>query len=161
MLSCDLGDHAKLLLRLFWQPADAMGAILDHGSLLFASLSVILATLLVQYAMPIRLVGSIGFYAPLLVLAIFYVPGTLVLSKILAGTGGSLGAVFSRDYSSLLTSAAMAFAAPMLALAVGGWAAPPVAWPFLGGAACVYFLVLMFFAVRTVFGTSVATWTCW
>ena len=27
-----LPDHLKLLLRLFWQPAAAMSAILDRGS---------------------------------------------------------------------------------------------------------------------------------
>ena len=39
-----LADHIKLLLRLFGQPAEAMGAILDRGSLLFASITVLAVT---------------------------------------------------------------------------------------------------------------------
>src|SRR2546427_6551816 len=42
-------DNAKLLLRLLWRPADAMSGILDQGSLLFASLAVLVVSLFVQY----------------------------------------------------------------------------------------------------------------
>jgi len=36
-----LVDNAKFLLRVYWQPGAAMSAILDQGSLLFASLAVL------------------------------------------------------------------------------------------------------------------------
>ena len=80
-----------------------MSGILDRGSLLFASIAVMAITLTMQLPIP--------FYMPLLVLALFYVPGLVLLGKIFAGLGGSLGAVFQRDYSPLLTCTAMAWSA--------------------------------------------------
>jgi tetratricopeptide (TPR) repeat protein len=141
----------KLLLRLYSQPASAMGGILDQGSLLFASLAVLAISLALSFAWP---GAGFPFYAPLLVLAVFYVPGTLVLSKLLAGVGGSLGSVFQRDYSPLLTCTAMAWSAANLPLVLAAWAIPAVALVAVAALAYLYFAVLMFFAVRTVFGTG-------
>jgi tetratricopeptide (TPR) repeat protein len=143
-------DHLKLLFRLWWQPAAAMGEILDRGSLLFASLAAIGTALLLQ-AGPVRLPFS--FYTPLLVLAVVYVPGVLLLSIPIARLG-ALGTVFPRDYSPLLTCAAMAWSAAQLPLILAVWTAAGVVLPILAGAAYLYFAVLMFFAVRTVFGTG-------
>jgi tetratricopeptide (TPR) repeat protein len=70
---------------------------------------------------------------------------------------GGAGAVFQRDYSPLLTSTAMALAAVELPLAVAAWVVPPLVLVWLGGLALLDFAVLMFFAVRTVFGTG--NWT--
>ena len=139
-------NNAKLLLRLLWQPASAMSQILDQGSLLFASIAVLVVSLLLQFRW-------FSFYTPLLVLAIVYVPGTLVATNLIARLGG-LGAVFERDYSSLLTCASMAWAAVNIPLALIARAVP---LPVLGAVAALaylYFAVLMFFAVRTVFGTE-------
>src|SRR5579872_3018493 len=139
-------DNTKLLLRLLWQPAGAMSGILDQGSLLFASIAVLLVSLLVQFRW-------FSFYTPLLVLAIVYVPGTLLVTNMIARLGG-LGAVFERDYSSLLTCASMAWAAVNMPLVL---VARVVPLPVLGAVAVLayfYFAVLMFFAVRTVFGTE-------
>jgi tetratricopeptide (TPR) repeat protein len=138
-------DNAKLLLRLFWRPGAAMSAILDRGSLLFASLAVAA----VSFALP-----WFSFYTPLLVLALVYVPGALLLAKLLAGLGGGLGAVFQRDYAPLLTCAAMAWAAANLPLALAAWLLPAPVLAFVAAPAQLYFGVLMFFAVRTVFGTG-------
>src|ERR1700730_18683786 len=78
--SLEVADNLKLLLRLWWQPASAMSAILDQGSLLFASLAVLAVSLLLQapsgHTPPWF---TFTFYAPLLVLAVVYVPGTLLL----------------------------------------------------------------------------------
>lgn len=81
-------------------------------------------------------------------LAAVYVPGVLVLSS-LAGSG----IAFQRDYAPVLTCTASAWTAASLPLLVIAWVEPrlfvtaiPVAF--------LYFLVLMFFAVRTVFGTG-------
>ena len=148
-----MADNLKLLLRLWYQPAAAMGAILDRVSLLFASGVLLAASLSLKIGAPWL---PLGFYAPLLVLAAIYVPGALLLSGVLARMGG-VGAVFQRDYSPLLTCAAMALAAVEFPLAVAAWAVPPLALVFLGALALLYFAVLMFFAVRTVFGAG--NWT--
>ena len=144
-------DHLKLFARLFWQPGAAMSDILDRGSLLVASLAVCVVAFLVSHTL------AISFYAPLLVLAVAYVPGALLLSKLLASLGGSLGDVFQRDYSPLLTCTAMAWAAANLPLAVAAWLGPPQVLVYLAAPVYLFFAVLMFFAVRTVFGTESRT----
>ena len=139
-------DHIRLLLRVYTNPPAAMSGILDQGSLLFASILAMAITLLLRMPVP--------FYMPLLVLALFYVPGIVLLGKIFAGLGGSLGTVFQRDYSPLLTCTAMAWSAAALPFLVARWMMP---WPLLPSAAILvglYFVVLMFFVVRTVFGTE-------
>src|SRR6266567_4211613 len=122
-----------------------MSAILDRGSLLFASIAVLAATLLLRTSAPSL---PISFFTPLLVLAIAYVPGTLLLATMLGRLGG-LGVVFQRDYSPLLTCTAMSFAAAEIPLAIAAWFVPGY---YLLIAAVLYFALLMFFAVRTVFG---------
>ncbi len=124
-----------------------MSAILDRGSLLFASAAVLAATLLLKFTAPGL---PISFFMPLLVLAVVYVPGTLLLATLLGRLGG-VGVVFQRDYSPLLTCAAMAFAAAEIPLALGASLVPVV---YLMIAAVLYFALLMFFAVRTVFGVG-------
>ena len=144
-------DNVKLLLRVYWQPAAAMSAILDQGSLLFASVAVLAVSLFYKSGL------TISFYMPLLVLAVAYVPGVLLLSGLLARLGGGLGSVFQRDYAPLLTSTAMAWAAANIPLALAGWMLPLPVFLILAAAAQLYFLVLMFFVVRTVFGTGNGT----
>jgi tetratricopeptide (TPR) repeat protein len=122
-----------------------MSAILDRGSLLFASIAVLATTLLLKTSVP-RL--PISFFTPLLVLAVVYVPGTLALATLLGRLGG-LGVVFQRDYSPLLTCVAMAFAAAEIPLAIAAWFVPE---SYLLIPAVIYFAFLVFFAVRTVFG---------
>ena len=125
-----------------------MGEILDRGSLLFASIAVVATTAALRAPVP--------FYMPLLVLAVVYVPGLLVLGNLL-GRLGSVGAVLQRDYSPLLTCVAMGWTACQLPLLLGRWTAP---WPvlqILAGLAYGYFAVLVFFAVRTVFGAGTGT----
>jgi tetratricopeptide (TPR) repeat protein len=131
-------DHIQLHLRLYWRPAAAMSDILDRGSLLFASIGVLAVSWLLRF--PIR------FYTPLLVLAAFYVPGTLLLSKPLARLPGG---VFQREYAPLLTCAGMAWTAACLPVAL----LPADTAGLLAGPALLYFLFLMFFAVRGLFGT--------
>jgi hypothetical protein len=43
-----LADNAKSLFRAYWQPGAAMSAILDQGSLLFASLAVLAVSVLLE-----------------------------------------------------------------------------------------------------------------
>jgi tetratricopeptide (TPR) repeat protein len=145
-----LAEHVKLLFRLWWQPAAAMGDILDRGSLLFASLAVIAATLLVQSGLPD---SPVNFYTPLLVLAVVYVPGVLLVAG-LFGTFAGVAVAFRRDYSPMLTCAAMAWSAALLPMALAVRTAPPQVLQLLAGLAGLYLTVLMFFAVRTVFGAA-------
>jgi tetratricopeptide (TPR) repeat protein len=96
---------------------------------------------------------SISFYVPLLVLAGAYVPGILLISGLVGRVAGGFGSAFQRDYAPLLTCAAAAWTAANLPLFTVAWFLPR----FIVGAsglAYLYFAELMFFAVRTVFGTG-------
>ena len=143
-------DQLKLLVRLYIDPAGAMGAILDRGSLLFATLSVLGLTLLLKTG--IGYDPQFAFYTPLLMLAAFYVPGILILATLIARVGG-FAVVFQRDYSSLLTCAAMAWTAAMAPLAIATHLTPSVYMVILGLCA-LYFAFLVFFAIRTVLSTD-------
>jgi len=146
-----VADSIKLLFRLFSQPVAAMSAILDRGSLLWASLCVVAVSFGLQSAAGnwVRL----PFYGPLLVLAVAYVPGILLLCGLFGRIGGFLVS-FQRDYSPLLTCTAMAWSAANLPIVVAGLVAPPEVLLPLAGLAYLYFAVLVFFAIRTVFGAS-------
>src|SRR5215469_1040336 len=98
-----------------------MGEILDHGSLLFASVAALVAAMAAHSAVAVRL--PVSFYTPFLILAAVYVPGLLLLASMVGGAGGA-GMVFRRDYSPLLTCVAMGFAAACLPLVLAGWTAP-------------------------------------
>ena len=137
-------DNARLLLRLWWRPAAAMSEILDRGSLLFACVAALIASLLLHLT---------SFYTPLLVLAAVYVPATLLVASLIGRLGG-VRTVFARDYSPLLTCTAMAWAAVVVPLALPARLVPLPALVGLAGLACLYFAVLMFFAVRTVLGAT-------
>src|SRR5689334_10948247 len=108
-----------------------MSAILDRGSLLFASIAVLACTLLLKVSAPGL---PISFFTPLLVLAVVYVPGILLLATLLGRVGG-LGVVFQRDYSPLLTCTAVAFAAAEIPLAIAAWFVPGV---YVVAAATIY-----------------------
>jgi hypothetical protein len=146
-----VGSNLKLLLRLFVRPAAAMSDILDRGSLLFAGLAVVCVSLLFNWRAPNG--PSFGFLTPLLLLALVYVPGVLVLSNLL-GRLGSLRVVFQRDYAPLLACTAMGWAAAVLPVAVVVGTVPMLVLLVIGWICCGYFAVLMFFAVRTLFGMS-------
>src|SRR5579864_8912821 len=144
--------YAAQMFRLFWRPAAAMSAILDQGSLLFATSAVIVVSLLLELSLRIGLSLSLAFL-PLLALAVVYVPSTLLLTNVIARLGG-LSIVFQRDYAPLLTCAAMAWAAANIPIVIAAWFLP---LPIVRGFAIVaylYFAVLMVFAVRIVFGTE-------
>ena len=140
---------------MYWQPGAAMSAILDQGSLLFASLAALAVSVLLgpplTHTWPWL---SFSFYTPLLALAVVYVPGILLLGKMLAGLGLGFGPAFERDYSPLLICTATAWTAASLPLALAGWILPPPVPAVLAGLACLYFVAMMFFAVRTVFGVG-------
>jgi tetratricopeptide (TPR) repeat protein len=138
----------KLVLRLYREPAAAMSDVLDAGSLLFFSVSV----LAVSWATGLFSFWRSSFYFPLLILAAIYVPGVVIVSGLI----GRGGIAFQRDYAPMLTCAAAAWTAANLPLLAVGWFLPRL-YAAASGAAFLYFLVLMFFAVRTVFGTGNGT----
>lgn len=139
-----------LLFRLWIRPSAAMSEILDRGSLLFASIAVLAVTAILKVGAPWL---TAGFFMPLLVLAVVYVPGVLVLAASFGRLGG-LGLVFQRDYSTLLTCTAMAFAAAAIPLAAATFVAGQALALYVVVPAIGYFALLMFFAVRAVFGVD-------
>ncbi len=143
-VSCGLVENIQLLLRLYVNPAFAMSGVLDRGSLLFASAAVIAVSLDPGF--------PFSFYLPLLMLAAIYVPGLLLLGKIAGNLHGSMGVIFSRDYSPLLTCTAMAFAAASVPLLLAVRLLPTAMFLYPVMAALLFFATLMFYAVRTVFG---------
>jgi tetratricopeptide (TPR) repeat protein len=142
--------HARLLFLLYSRPGAAIGGILDQGTLLFASVAAIAVTALLQWSAG----GSPGVLSsllPLVIIAAVYVPGMLAVAALIGRLGG-VGVVFGRDYSPLLACTLMCWSAANLPICIAGWI---VSLPYLLGiavAAYLYFIVLMFFVVRTVFG---------
>jgi tetratricopeptide (TPR) repeat protein len=145
-----VGENLKRLFMLYVRPGAAMGEILDGGSLLFTSIALIAGTFAVLSGIP---QARFSFYTPLLVLAVAYVPGTLLVAG-LVGTWAGLATDFRRDYSPLLTASGMAWTAISLPLALAVRTTPASAFPVVLGAAALALSVLMFFAVRTVFGAG-------
>jgi tetratricopeptide (TPR) repeat protein len=142
-------EHFKLLLQLWVRPAHAMGAILDRGSLLFASIAAAAAGVAVVAATPLR----VPFYMPLLVLAVVYVPGLLLAVAVIGRLTG-LAVSFARDYGPVLACVSMAWSAAQIPVILAGYTTPPEVFPVIFAAAHLYFAVLVFFAVRTVFGAG-------
>ena len=134
-----MAESLQLLFRLYYQPAEAMSAILDRGSLLSASLYVVAISFGLQSAAAHWF--RMPFYGPLLALAVAYVPGLLLLCGILGRAGGFVPS-FQRDYSQLLACTALAWSAANLPLVVAGWFAPPQIWLGLAAFAYLYFAVL-------------------
>jgi tetratricopeptide (TPR) repeat protein len=120
-----------------------MSDILDQGSLLFASIAVMAITLVERL--------PVSFYLPLIGLAALYVPGILLVSRALSAFG--VDAVFRRDYAPLLTCSAMAWTVANVPLLLANWMLPAAAQS-AAALALVWFLILMFLAVRTVLGTG-------
>jgi Flp pilus assembly protein TadD len=99
-----------------------------------------------------------GFYRPLISLAVFYVPLTILLITLFASLG-NFGVIFQRDYGTLSTCALMAWTASHLPFAIAGillysLEINPLIYLAFWLASGLLFAVLMIFALRTVFGAS-------
>lgn len=128
-----------------------MSEILDRGSLFFSAAAV----LVVSWFLGGAIAGlTFRFYLPLFLLAVVYVPGILVIGSLIGQVAGGFQSDFRRDYAPLLTCANSAWAAANLPLLFVAWFAPRSLFPAASGAAYLFFAVLIFFAVRTVFGTG-------
>jgi tetratricopeptide (TPR) repeat protein len=102
-----------------------------------------------------------GFLKFFVGLAVFYVPGVILLVT-LFGSAGRFGDVLPRDYGALATCSLMAWAAAHLPFAVAGiflysQNVSPLVFLGMWLASAVSFGVLMIFAVRTVFGANYGT----
>jgi tetratricopeptide (TPR) repeat protein len=138
----------KLVLRLYLQPAAAMSDILDQSSLIFASAAVLAVSFVLG-----RSILGLSFYLPLLILAVAYVPGILAITGLAGRAAGGFGSSFRRDYAPLLTCVAAAWTAANLPLLLVVWFLPQF-FAVAAGIVYFYFAVLIFFAVRTIFGTG-------
>jgi tetratricopeptide (TPR) repeat protein len=145
-----LAFNLKLILRLYQRPAAAMSDVLDRGSLLFSSLAVLIVSFLLGHSTRAL---SFSFYAPLLVLAVFYVPGILLIGALVGRVAGGFGVEFRRDYAPMLTCVAAAWSATNAPLLAVAWLRPQLV-DAATGVVYLYFAVLMFFAVRTVLGAG-------
>jgi tetratricopeptide (TPR) repeat protein len=139
----------KLVLRLYLQPGAAMSDILDRGSLLFSCILVLAVSFALGHSFGFRL----PFYGPLFILAAIYTPGILLIGGWVGRTAGDFRSAFQRDYAPLLTCIAVAWAAANLPLLPIAWFMPQL-FPAASGLVYLYFVVLIFFAVRTTFGTG-------
>ena len=120
-----------------------MAAILDRGSLLFASFAVMAITLVERL--------PVIFYMPLLALALVYVPGILLIGRILSAFG--VNTVFRRDYAPMLTCTAMAWTVANIPLLIARWLLPSVSGQ-VSVISIAWFVLLMYHAVRMVLGTE-------
>jgi tetratricopeptide (TPR) repeat protein len=143
-------SNLKPILNLYTRPAAAMSDLLDRGSLFISSL----AALAISFALSsVTVVFPFPFYGPLFGMAVIYVPGLLFIGGMISRVSGGFHSVFQRDYAPLLTCVAAGWSAANLPLLFVAWFAPSI---FLVAALLAYLwlLVLIFFAVRTVFGTE-------
>jgi tetratricopeptide (TPR) repeat protein len=140
----------KPIFYLYARPSAAMSDLLDRGSLFLSSL-LALAT---SFALSrVTVLFPFPFYGPLLGLAVIYVPGLLFIGGLISRISGGFHSAFQRDYAPLLTCVAAAWSATNLPLLLVAWLAPAV---FLKAALIAYLwlAVLVFFAVRTIFGAD-------
>ena len=99
-----------------------------------------------------------GFFRPLISLAAFYIPLTILLITLFGGLG-NFGVVFGRDYGALSVCTMMAWSAAHLPFAIAGillysQEINPLVYLGFWLAGGLSFGVLMIFALRVVFGVS-------
>jgi tetratricopeptide (TPR) repeat protein len=99
-----------------------------------------------------------GFFQPILVLSVFYVPAAILLMCLFGGIG-NFGVAFRRDYGTLATCSMMAWTAANLPFAVAGillYSANISTSIYLAMwlASAVLFGVFMIFALRVVLGAN-------
>ncbi|REJ75566.1 MAG: hypothetical protein DWQ47_08840 [Acidobacteria bacterium] len=99
-----------------------------------------------------------SFIAPLIVLAVFFIPGTIFLVTLVARLGNA-GVVIGNEYGTFSTCVMMAWAAAHLpfalaGVAIAGGSVSGIVFITLWAASGLVFGSLLVLAVRTVFGTS-------
>ncbi|QQS39659.1 MAG: tetratricopeptide repeat protein [Acidobacteriota bacterium] len=99
-----------------------------------------------------------SFIAPLIILTVFFVPGTIILAVLIAKLGNA-GVVIGNEYGTFSTCVMTAWAAAHLPFAIAGLAFGNVSLAGLVSVALwavsgIAFGGLLVFAIRTVFGTN-------
>jgi Flp pilus assembly protein TadD len=156
-----LGEQLQLLLTLYVRPVRAASRIIDHGRIWFA----LCAALLVLWGLPNRAFvrGLMSVIDPAAVIrtigatALAFVPA-VILVMTLYRSHESLPVMLRKDYLTLLNCVLLSMAAAFLPLVVLSRIflfSSLLAMAILV-AAEIYFLVLVTFCVRTLWGTGLA-----
>jgi tetratricopeptide (TPR) repeat protein len=156
------GEQLQLLLTLYVRPVRAASRIIDHGRLWFA----LCAALLVLWGLPNRifartLVSAIDPAAVIRTIgatALAFVPA-VILVMTLYRSHESFPVMLRKDYLTLLNCVLLSMAAAFLPLAVLSrfvLFGPSLLALAILIAAEIYFLVLVAFCVRTLWGTRLA-----
>jgi tetratricopeptide (TPR) repeat protein len=156
-----LGRQIELIIGFYRSPQKTASRIIDEGRLWFA---VIAAALALVWMRAVTYRGLVYIADPTIVikvlaaLALGFVPG-VILVVTLWRSHESFGVMFRKDFSPLLTSVLMAFAAVYLsfaALSTVARAVLPFAWfqPLFGFVALVAFAALAACCTRTLWGTG-------
>jgi Tfp pilus assembly protein PilF len=100
------------------------------------------------------------FFAPLISISVFYVPGVIILVSLFGGDGRT-GLILRRDYGMLATCSLMAWAAAHLPFAIAGALlysieVAPEVYLAMWLASSILFGVFMIFAQRVVLGANYA-----
>src|ERR1700685_2693008 len=157
-----LGEQLQLLLTLYVRPVRAASRIIDHGRLWFA----LCAALLVLWGLPNRAFarGLMSIIDPAAVIrtigatALAFVPA-VILVMTLYRSHESFPVMLRKDYLTLLNCVLLSMAAAFLPLAVLSrfvLFGPSLLALAILIAAEIYFLVLVAFCVRTLWGTRLA-----
>jgi hypothetical protein len=134
-------EQLKILLRVYVQPAQAFGTMLDTGSLVFAA---IVAALVAAALQPLSQLAPVAF---------LFAPAAVLITASWLGRG-SMGVALQRDYTPMLACVLIAWTAAHLPILPVVWLAPQALY-VARFAALAYFLILSAFAVQAVTGASI------
>jgi tetratricopeptide (TPR) repeat protein len=170
-----IGEQLQLLLTLYVRPVRAASRIIDHGRFWFAlcAAAVVLAAVpngvfVPDTPRPSLFAAIVLAIAPTAVLrmlgamALAFVPAVIVVITIYRWRE-SFAVTLRRDYLSFLNCILLSMAAAFLPLALVARVFPFAGYGFailLLGAAEIYFLILVAFCIRTLWGTGLVVAFC-
>ncbi|MBZ5605291.1 MAG: tetratricopeptide repeat protein [Acidobacteriia bacterium] len=148
---------------LYVRPATAANGILDRGKLWFSIVTALAVSVALHVPdLPERGAASPllrfisytpgGYLAPLVLVAIAMVPA-IILVRAWSGFG-SFPVLFDRDFAPLLMCSMFSWAAAYLPLAIARYFVEDARSPMVYLAFDLYFMVLLAFCVRAVFGSG-------
>jgi len=158
-----LAQNLRIFLLLYVNPSRAASLILDRGKLWLACLSALAVSIVLHVpdvpergaSTPVlRFIGYApgGYLAPLLLVAIV-VAASIIAIRAVAGFG-SFSVLFDRDFTPLVMCATFSWAAAYLPLAIARYFIEPAHTPMVYLAFNVYFVGLLAFGVRAVYGAG-------
>jgi hypothetical protein len=158
-----LAENLRVFLLLYVKPASAASALLDRGRLWLGCA----LALAVSIALHIPDVAERGastpflrfisyapgsYLAPLLLVAVVMVPSIIVIRAI--SGFGSAAVLMERDFAPLVMCSMFAWSAAYLPLTIARFYLEEVHTIVVYSAFCLYFVVLLAFCVRAVFGSG-------